>query len=164
MEPRITAITLGVRDRAASRRFYVDGLGWTPTLEVEVDVIFIQAGYGFLLCLWNVDDLSADAGESVGHGHNAPPISLGHNVATEREVYDILDAAVAAGAELVAPARQQPWGGVSGYFADPDGFRWEIVYNPGLSFDGAGNAVFGTLEESTEEGAEEGTVEGTVQP
>jgi catechol 2,3-dioxygenase-like lactoylglutathione lyase family enzyme len=164
MEPRITAITLGVRDRAASRRFYVDGLGWTPTLEVEGDVIFIQAGYGLLLCLWNVDDLSADAGESVGHGHNAPPISLGHNVATEREVYDILDAAVAAGAELVAPARQQPWGGVSGYFADPDGFRWEIVYNPGLSFDSAGNAVFGTLEESTVEGTEEGTVEGTVQP
>jgi catechol 2,3-dioxygenase-like lactoylglutathione lyase family enzyme len=156
MEPRITAITLGVRDRAASRRFYVEGLGWTPTLEVEGDVIFIQAGYGLLLCLWNVDDLSADAGESVGHGHNAPPISLGHNVVTEQEVYDILDAAVAAGAELVAPARQQPWGGVSGYFADPDGFRWEIVYNPGLSFDDAGNAVFGTLEE--------GTVEGTVQP
>jgi catechol 2,3-dioxygenase-like lactoylglutathione lyase family enzyme len=142
MEPRITAITLGVRDRAASRRFYVDGLGWTPTLEVEGDVVFIQCGYGLLLCLWSVDDLAADAGENVGHGHNAPPISLGHNVATEQEVYDILDAAVAAGADLVAPARTQPWGGVSGYFADPDGFRWEIVYNPGLSFDGAGNAVF----------------------
>jgi hypothetical protein len=47
---------------------------------------------------------------------------------------------------LVAPARQQPWGGVSGYFADPDGFRWEGVYNPGLSFDGAGNAVFDGAE------------------
>jgi uncharacterized protein len=149
MEPRITVITLGVRDRAASRRFYVDGLGWTPSLEVEGDVIFIQSGYGLLLALWNVDDLAADAGENVGHGNTAPPISLGHNVATEQEVYDILDAAVAAGADLVAPARRQPWGGVSGYFADPDGFRWEIVYNPGLSFDGAGNAVFGGAEAST---------------
>ena len=155
MEPRITAITLGVRDRAASRRFYVDGLGWTPTLEVEGDVVFIQAGYGLLLCLWSIDDLAADAGEDVGHGHNAPPISLGHNVATEAEVYATLDAAVAAGADLVAPARQQPWGGVSGYFADPDGFRWEVVYNPALSFDAAGNATFGGAEESGADAAVE---------
>ncbi|TAM68201.1 MAG: glyoxalase [Microbacteriaceae bacterium] len=142
MEARITAITLGVRDRAASRRFYVDGLGWAPTAEVEGDVVFIQAGHGLLLCLWSVDDLAADAGEEIGFGHNAPPISLGQNVASVDEVYRILDAAVAAGADMVAPARKQPWGGVSGYFADPDGFRWEIVYNPGLTFDEAGNASF----------------------
>lgn len=142
MEPRVTVITLGVRDRAESRRFYVDGLGWSPMLEVDGDVLFIQVGYGLLLCLWSIDDLAADAGEDVGHGHNAPPISLGHNVASADEVYSILDAAVAAGAVLVAPAREQPWGGVSGYFADPDGFRWEVVYNPGLSFDAAGIASF----------------------
>jgi catechol 2,3-dioxygenase-like lactoylglutathione lyase family enzyme len=142
MDARITALTLGVRDREAARHFYVDGLGWQPVLEVPGDVVFIQAGHALLLCLWSVDDLAAEAGEDVGFGHNAPTISLGHNVATPGEVYATLDAAVAAGAELVAPARQQPWGGVSGYFADPDGYRWEVVYNPGLSFDDAGNAVF----------------------
>jgi catechol 2,3-dioxygenase-like lactoylglutathione lyase family enzyme len=146
MEPRVTVITLGVRDRAESRRFYVDGLGWAPTLEVDGDVLFIQVGYGLLLCLWSIDDLAADAGEDVGHGRNAPPISLGHNVANADEVYAVLDAAVAAGAELVAPAREQPWGGVSGYFADPDGFRWEVVFNPGLSFDAAGTPSFTGLE------------------
>jgi Lactoylglutathione lyase and related lyases len=146
MDSHITAITLGVRDRAAARRFYVDGLGWRPVLEVEDDVIFIQAGHGLLFCLWSVGSLAAEAGDAVAHGATAPPISLGHNVHSADEVAATLDAAVAAGAQLIAPARRQAWGGVSGYFADPDGFRWEVAFNPGLSFDEHGDAVFREIE------------------
>lgn len=145
MHAHITAITLGVRDRAAARRFYVDGLGWRPVLEVEDDVIFIQAGRGLLLALWSAEKLAAESDSQVGHG--MPPISLGVNLDSPEEVSAALDAAVAAGARLLTAARHQAWGGVSGYFADPDGFRWEIAYNPGLSFDEAGNAVFRDIEQ-----------------
>lgn len=145
MDAHITAITLGVRDRAASRRFYVDGLGWTPALEVDDDVVFVRAGHGLLLCLWQVASLAAESGAPAAH-HGTPPISLGHNVERADQVEAVLDAAVAAGATLVQQARRQSWGGVSGYFADPDGFLWEVVFNPGLSFDEAGDPIFAQIE------------------
>lgn len=146
MDARLTVLTLGVRDLDASRRFYVDGLGWTPTLDVPDEVVFIQVGHGMLLALWGADALAADApgtdALAAGRGELAPPVSLGHNVGTEGEVDAALAAAAAAGGEIVSPARRQPWGGVSGYFADPDGFRWEIVYNPGLIVDADGTVRF----------------------
>jgi uncharacterized glyoxalase superfamily protein PhnB len=31
----------------------------------------------------------------------------------------------------VTAAQEREWGGYTGYFADPDGYRWEVAYNPG---------------------------------
>lgn len=145
MDAHITVITLGVRERAASRRFYVDGLGWTPVLDVEDDVVFIRAGHGLVLGLWEISKLATESGTSAAH-HGTPPISLGHNVGSADEVGAVLDTAVAAGATLIQPARRQSWGGVSGYFADPDGFLWEVAFNPGLHFDANGDPVFTAIE------------------
>ncbi|MDG3015401.1 VOC family protein [Speluncibacter jeojiensis] len=132
MQPRVDVLTLGVRDLDRSRRFYVDGLGWEPVLDVPGEVIFVQIGHGLLLSLWGVDDLSAEAG-GVGHGPTAAPMSLGHIVPDEQSVGQVIDRAVAAGATAITSATRRDWGGVSGYFADPDGFRWEVAYNPGFS-------------------------------
>ncbi len=60
-----------------------------------------------------------------------PPITLSHNVATTQGVDTVLEQAAAAGAAEVGEATEREWGGYSGYFADPDGFRWEVAYNPG---------------------------------
>lgn len=139
MEQRLNVISLGVRDLDASRRFYVDGLGWTATLDVPDEVIFVQIGHGMLLSLWNLEAMTAEAGP-VG----SPPasITLGHNVPHESDVTQTLDVAIAAGGTLLAPATRRDWGGTAGYFADPDGYRWEVAHNPGLSVAADGTVVF----------------------
>ena len=131
MEPKVSVITLGVRDLARSRKFYVEGLGWRPTLEVEGEVIFIQVAGGQLLALWEVTEMAREAG-AIGHSAKAPPITLGHNVDSPEEVDRVMKEAVAAGASLVSPATRTSWGGTNGYFADPDGFRWEVAHNSGF--------------------------------
>ena len=130
MDQRISFLTLAVRDLEASRRFYVDGLGWTPALDVEGDVVMIMTGERLVLSLWDRDQFEAEVGRIAG-GDGVPPFTISHNVATEAEVDAVLDTARAAGADPVdAPVRRE-WGGYTGYFADPDGYRWEVATNPG---------------------------------
>jgi len=129
MDASMSMVTLGVRDLAVARRFYVEGLGWVPAAEVEGDVVFIKVGPGLLLGLWSRDALSAEAG-GLYVGDQPAPISLAHMVPDAESVSRVLDDAVAAGATLITPATSREWGGVTGYFADPDGYRWEIACNP----------------------------------
>jgi catechol 2,3-dioxygenase-like lactoylglutathione lyase family enzyme len=129
MDASMSLLTLGVRDLGVARRFYVDGLGWAPAFEVEGDVCFIKVGPGLLLGLWSRDALSAEAG-GVYSGDQPAPISLAHMVPDAESVVRVLDDAVAAGATLIAPATTRDWGGVTGYFADRDGYRWEVACNP----------------------------------
>jgi hypothetical protein len=134
MEQRISFLTLAVRDLDASRRFYLDGLGWTPDLEVMDDVVMIQAGERLVLSLWNREHFEAEVGAIAmdpGPKGGVAPFTIAHNVATRAEVDAVLDTARAAGADPVHEAEEREWGGYSGYFADPDGYRWEIAYNPG---------------------------------
>ena len=133
-------LTLGVTDLAASRRFYVDGLGWTPALDAG-EVVFLPLGPGLLLGLWSRDDLADDAGTARGP-LPPPPVSLGHNVGSVAEVEAVVTAWRAAGGTVLREPAEQPWGGVSAYVADPDGFRWEVVWNPGLTFTADGTAEF----------------------
>jgi predicted lactoylglutathione lyase len=130
MDQRISFLTLSVRDLEASRRFYVDGLGWTPDLEVEGDVVMIKAGERLVLSLWDRDHFQAEVGE-IAQGDGVPPFTISHNVATEAEVDEVLATARAAGADPVHEPQHREWGGYTGYFADPDGYRWEIATNPG---------------------------------
>ena len=130
MDQRISFLTLSVRDLEASRRFYVDGLGWTPDLEVEGDVVMIMAGERLVLSLWDRDHFQAEVGE-IAQGDGVPPFTISHNVATEVEVDEVLATARAAGADPVHEPQHREWGGYTGYFADPDGYRWEIATNPG---------------------------------
>jgi len=132
MDQRISFVTLAVRDLEASRRFYVDGLGWVPDLEVEDDVLMLKAGPQVVLSLWNRDHFEAEVGP-IGWqpGSGVAPFTISHNVATEAEVDAVLDLARAAGADPVHAPEQREWGGYTGYFGDPDGYRWEVATNPG---------------------------------
>ena len=128
MQPRVDFISLGVRSVAASRAFYVDGLGWPVHREVPGDVVFIQVNHGLVLSLWDVRQMQADAGVTASGG--VPCITLSHNLPGTEDVDRVMEEAAAAGAEIISEPITQPWGGYSGYFADPDGFRWEVAYNP----------------------------------
>ena len=130
MDQRISFLTLAVRDLDASRRFYVDGLGWSPDLEVEGDVVMIAAGERLVLSLWDREHFEAEVG-AIAVGDGVPPFTISHNVATEAEVDEILEVARGAGADPVHEVVEREWGGYTGYFADPDGYRWEIATNPG---------------------------------
>ncbi len=129
MDQRISFITLAVDDLDASRAFYVDGLGWRAELDVPGEVLMIRTGQHLVLSLWDAVAFAEEVGPIV-RGEGVIPITLAHNVATRGEVDDVLALAASAGA-TVAPAQARAWGGYTGYFADPDGFRWEIAWNPG---------------------------------
>jgi catechol 2,3-dioxygenase-like lactoylglutathione lyase family enzyme len=136
MKPRISVVTLGVADLDRSLIFYRDGLG-LPTQGIigqEFEhgaVLFFDLSGGLKLALWALANIAYDTGLPV-HRVNPTALTLGHNVMRREEVDRIMDAAVQAGAEVVKPAQDTFWGGYAGYFSDPDGHLWEIVWNPDL--------------------------------
>lgn len=129
MDPRLSFVTLVVRDLAATRAFYVDGLGWPTAFEGPGEVLMIRVGEKLILSLWQYEAAVAELGP-IAHGEGAPPFTLAHNVATIADVDRVLEEARTAGASIASPGVARDWGGYSGYFADPDGYRWEIAYNP----------------------------------
>ena len=100
MDQRISFLTLAVRDLEASRRFYVDGLGWTPDLEVDGDVVMIMTGERLVLSLWDRAHFEAEVGP-IAMEAGIAPFTISHNVATEAEVDAVLDLARSAGADPV---------------------------------------------------------------
>lgn len=130
MEQRLSFVTFAVRDLERSRAFYVDGLGWVPELDVPGEVLMFVVGERLVLSLWDRVAFEAEVGASVPDGEGVPPVSVAHNVATRHEVRAVIDLARDAGATVSGPEHRE-WGGFSGYFADPDGFRWEVAWNPG---------------------------------
>lgn len=129
MDARLSFITLVVRDLAVSTDFYVRGLAWPTEFEGPGEVVMIRVGEKLILSLWQEDAARAELGP-IGRSEGALPFTLAHNVATMAEVDAVLKQACAAGATIAADPVMRDWGGYSGYFADPDGFRWEIAYNP----------------------------------
>ena len=130
MDPRVSFITLAVPDLEAAYAFYVDGLGWEPAMWVPDDVLMIQVGDKLLLSLWAEPGFEAEVGP-IRRGEGHVPITLAHNLPTREEVDAVLEDAREAGASYVGEAEEREWGGYTGYFADPAGFRWEVAYNPG---------------------------------
>jgi catechol 2,3-dioxygenase-like lactoylglutathione lyase family enzyme len=127
MEQRISLVTLGVKDLNASKRFYVNGLGWRPVYENK-EILFFQAG-GMVFALFLRDKLAEDFQvDPASFGLAA--MALAYNVRARDEVDPIMNLAESAGAKILKPAREATWGGYSGYFADPDGFAWEVAWNP----------------------------------
>ena len=134
MKPRITVITLGVSDIEVSLRFYREGLGFETEGIVGKEfaygaVVFIQLQPGLRLALWPRASIAHDAGLSVGPA-SPTEMTLGHNVTSKAEVDCVMAKARAAGATIIKAAHDTFWGGYSGYFQDPDGHLWEVVWNP----------------------------------
>lgn len=128
MEPRISIITLGVDDLQRSVEFYRDGLG-LPLFDENTESIAFFQNRGTWLALYPRDALAEDIGIPT-HGTGFSGVTLAHNVSTTEEVDALINIAVSAGATLIKPAQDTFWGGYSGYFADPDGYLWEIAWNP----------------------------------
>ena len=128
MEQRISLITLGVTDLTRSRQFYEQGLGWQASSRSNERITFFQVG-GMVLALYSRTALAEDAhlaNDGIGFGG----ITLAYNVRRREEVDAVLAEAQTAGASLLKPAEETHWGGYSGYFADPDGYPWEVAWNP----------------------------------
>ena len=134
MQPRVTVITLGVDELYAAIRFYRDGLGLRTDGVVGEEfehgaVAFFDLQPGLRLALWPRTSIAHDSGLPLATGR-APQMTLGHNVRSREEVDEVMGRAHAAGATLVRPPHATFWGGYSGYFQDPDGHLWEVVWNP----------------------------------
>ncbi|GAO36890.1 glyoxalase [Sulfuricella sp. T08] len=127
MKPRISMITLGVRDLATAVKFYEAGLGF-PRMESPPEVAFFTLN-GSWLGLYSRNALAEDA-TVPPEGNGFEGFTLSHNVSSEEEVEKVMGQALAAGATLVKTAQKVFWGGYSGYFKDPDGHLWEIAHNP----------------------------------
>jgi len=135
MRQSISFITLGVRDLARSRAFY-KALGWRESSASQPGVAFFQAGtvaFGLFPRAGLAEDAALPA-----EGSGFPGFALAHNVTSEAAVVALLDEAVAAGATLTQPVSKVFWGGFRGYFADPDGFLWEVCHNPFIPLDADG--------------------------
>jgi uncharacterized protein len=126
MEQRVSLITLGVSDLAASRRFY-EAIGWVSTTPPDLGVVFFQAG-GMVLALWSREELAKDSAVDDPGGWGG--VTLAHNVHSPEQVDAVLHQAESAGATIGRRGAETFWGGYSGLFIDPDGHPWEVAHNP----------------------------------
>lgn len=127
MKPKMSIVTLGVRDAARAAAFY-RALGFPVHGNADGDHVMFRME-GTWLALFPRDALAADAAVPT----SAPGFSgvtLAHCVSSKATVDATLAEARRAGAKIVKPARDAEWGGYSGYFADPDGHLWEVAWNP----------------------------------
>ncbi len=139
MRPSISVITLGVTNFRRSLAFYKKGLGWPTKATSKDDIAFFKLN-GIVLALYDKKGLAEDAGVSV-RGSDFPGTTLAHNVRSEREVDEVFKQVTKLGAKTIKNPQKASWGGYSGYFADPDGYLWEVVYNPHWKMDRKGSVI-----------------------
>jgi catechol 2,3-dioxygenase-like lactoylglutathione lyase family enzyme len=143
MEPRISVITLAVDDLDRSLAFYRDGLGLdTPGVvgseyvgdddNPDGSVVMFNLRDGLTLALYPRSELAKDARVPLG-GPKTGEFSIGQLVSSRDDVDAVLAKAAAAGATVTDAPHDRPWGIYSGYFRDPDGHLWEIIWSPDLS-------------------------------
>lgn len=148
IEPRIHLIVLAVEDLDRSLAFYRQGLGLESQgvvgTEFEGDdtrpngsIALFRLSGGVVLSLFPRTELAKDAGIPFAPGKSGE-FSLGHAVESRALVDEVMATAEAAGATVTDRPHERPWGVYSGYFQDPDGHLWEILWNPGFDFDEAG--------------------------
>jgi catechol 2,3-dioxygenase-like lactoylglutathione lyase family enzyme len=169
MQQRADFITIATADLAAARAFYVDGLGWTPLLDVPGEIVFFQIGHGLVLGLFDaeaferdLDDGRARDGGSVSGsagsgsaGHRVLPrasgaapagFSLSHNVGSADEVDSVVERMRAAGGRIRTAPQQAAFGGYHAHVLDPNGALWEIAHNPAWSVGDDGEVLLGMVE------------------
>ncbi len=141
MEQRLSLITLGVTDLARARAFYEQGLGWSGS-SPDDEVVFYQLP-GLVFAIWSRAALAQDA-NLTDTGATFSGLTLAFNTRFRHEVDELLVQAVDAGGTLLKAAYEAPWGGYSGYFADPDGHPWEVAFNPFWDIDDQGHTMLGS--------------------
>ena len=139
MRQKLSLVTLGVKDFQRSVDFYRNGLGWKTSSASGDDVAFFPMG-GIVLALYPREKLAEDATvDARGSGFSG--IALAYNAKSETEVDEVLQTVERIGGKIVKSAQKVFWGGYSGYFADPDGYLWEVAWNPFWAFDDHDNLV-----------------------
>jgi len=140
VEPRIHVVTLAVEDLDRALAFYRDGLGLSSPGVVGTEfaggsddaagaVVMFKLDGGLVLALYSRAELAKDANVPPGEPKTGE-FSIGHIVENKDDVDGLLGQAAAAGATLTEQPHDRPWGIYSGYFRDPDGHLWEIIWSP----------------------------------
>lgn len=137
MKQHLHIITLGVADFERSRKFYTETLGWKPAAASQDDIAFFQAG-GAVFAIYPREKLAEDAGISA-QGSGFAGFTMSYNAQSESEVDEIIQQVSSKGGVIAKQPQKVFWGGYSSYIADPDGYLWEVAYNPFFAFDDAGN-------------------------
>ena len=143
MKPQVNIITIAVKDLKLSLKFYRDGLGLPTNGIIGTEfkggknqaagaVVMFELSGNLILALYPRTELAKDANEQVGP-QSSTEFSLGYIAETKEKVDEILKQAKKAGAEITDAAHERPWGIYSGYFKDPDGHLWEVIYNTHLA-------------------------------
>ncbi len=138
MKPRINVLTIGVDDLEKSVAFY-RALGFKTDGIVGKEfeygaVAFFDLQNGLKLALWPRESIAHDSGLSQ-EPKSATEFTIGYNMNSKEEVDAVMATAKQANAHIVKPATDTFWGGYAGYFQDPDGHVWEIVYNPAFKIE-----------------------------
>ena len=138
--PRMNMITLGVNSFQKSLSFYRDGLGWKPV--VQDDIAFFPLN-GIVFAIYPREKLAEDA-DILKKGSGFSGFTLAYNTNSPEEVDHFLMLAEKLGTKILKKGQKAFWGGYHGYFADLDGFIWEIAYNPFWNLDQQGNIILPT--------------------
>ena len=128
MEQRLSIITLGVSDLERSRSFYKN-LGWEIATEKNSENIIAFNLQAFVLALYPIEGIAKDAGLQMKLP-STPSFTMAYNVGSEAEVDRVIEEAKTIGAKIIKQPEKAFWGGYSGYFSDPDGYLWEVAFNP----------------------------------
>jgi uncharacterized protein len=129
MKPKISLITLGVKDIDTALAFYRDGLGFQTYGYKEGDDHIMFKMEGSWLGLFPLDQLAEGAKVPADKG-SFSGIIFAHNVASEAEVDSVFQLTLDAGATKLKAPEKVFWGGYESHFADPDGYVWAVAYNP----------------------------------
>lgn len=143
MDQHVHVTTLATADLDSARRFYVDGLGWRPLLDVPGEIVFFQIAPATVLAFFAAEKFAQD----LGRGCDRPAVSgvtLAHNVADRSAVGSVVGAMAAAGGTVLTPPQEGAFGGVfHALVADPNGVVWEVAHNPGWSVAADGTVRLG---------------------
>ncbi len=130
MEQQVHVLTLATADLDAARRFYVEGLGWTPLLDVPGEIVFFQVAPGTVLAFFEAGSFARD----LGTGPARPAVSgvtLAHNTADRDAVAALTARMAAAGGTVLTAPEEGAFGVFHALVRDPNGVVWEVAHNPG---------------------------------
>lgn len=134
MDQRVSMIMTGANDIVKLRAFYEDGLGWNNWGPVSEYTVMYKVGHSVLVFL-NRDYLAKERGHSVPETSNT---SLAIFVESKESVDALFQRALDAGAVSTSAVRDRDQGLYSGYFTDPEGNSWELVWSPHMPLDSEG--------------------------
>ena len=145
MDQQLSFITVAAADLDVVRRFYIEGLGWTPLLDVPGEIVFFQVGHGLVLGFFEAEHFVADVGVQSAVSATPGGYTLSHSVPNPAAVDRVVAEAETAGARVIKRPQRADFGGYHGHFVDPVGVIWEVAHNSGWHVDADGTVSLGPV-------------------